>query len=97
MTAADIARGLLAGVRLERYIEDDGPTDACWEAVEAGALSGGERGFVAVALTLLGYAPPASARISDHTRGHLRLLRSRLDKDNYRRAAEALLALAVAP
>jgi hypothetical protein len=56
----NLSRCLLEGVRLDHFAGDDGrPTAACWERVEAGTLSSGERVLVALAMALMDYQMPA--------------------------------------
>jgi hypothetical protein len=82
-----VARDLLKGVRLERFVGDDGrPTAECWERLEAGTLSGGELVLVALALAVIDYVVPGPpVKVS---------ALMRLDNDNLLRAATALAAVA---
>lgn len=82
----DIARTLLSGVRLERLIGEDGaPTPDAFHRF--GMLSSGEQVLVALAMGILDYQPRTQVCIS-------RLMR--LDRDNLRRVAHALLAFSEA-
>ena len=79
----DVARELLAGVRLERLIGEDGaPTPDAFHRF--GMLSSGEQVLVALALAILDYQPRNQVCIG-------RLMG--LDRANLRRVGEALIAL----
>lgn len=82
-----VARDLLKGVRLERFVDADGrPTPECWGRLEAGTLSGGERVLVAVAFAVIDYVVPGPpVKVS---------ALMQLDNANLLRVAVALAALA---
>lgn len=83
-----IARTLLARVRLDHFLDGHGmPTEECWQRIEAGTMSSGERVMVSVALSVIDYGQGGGEvpRISELTR---------LDCGNLRAVGEALIALA---
>lgn len=84
----EVARGLLAHVRLSAFIGDDGrPSDECITRIEEGTLSSGERVLVGLALAIVdqGSPFPIGPKVGDLMR---------LDNANLRAAGEALIALA---